>query len=201
MVEGQPAGHVLRSCFIGMNVAERLQLSEEERSALFYALLLKDAGCSSNSSKVAALFESDDLQVKRALKTVDWSRLPKTFVYMVRNVSPEGSLVRDGEEAPGADLRRAHARGAVLEHRRHGRQPTREAGRLGLPPGRNRIASVAAPRILGVADIFNALSQDRPYREAILMEKILGIIGKESEEKLSPESVEALGELVSKGEL
>ncbi len=33
------------------------------------------------------------------------------------------------------------------------------------------------------------------------MEKVLGIIGKESEEKLSPGSVEALGELVSKGEL
>jgi HD-GYP domain-containing protein (c-di-GMP phosphodiesterase class II) len=49
MVEGQPEGHVLRSCFIGMTIAERLQLSEEQRSALFYALLLKDAGCSSNA--------------------------------------------------------------------------------------------------------------------------------------------------------
>jgi hypothetical protein len=34
MVEGQPEGHVLRSCFIGMTIAERLQLSEEQRSAL-----------------------------------------------------------------------------------------------------------------------------------------------------------------------
>lgn len=92
MVEGQPAGHVLRSCFIGMKVAERLKLSQEERSALFYALLLKDAGCSSNSSKVAALFESDDFRAKGALKTIDWSRLPKAFVYVARNVSPEGSV-------------------------------------------------------------------------------------------------------------
>ena len=29
MVEGQPAGHVLRACFIGMRIAERVQLSEE----------------------------------------------------------------------------------------------------------------------------------------------------------------------------
>ena len=92
MVEGQPAGHVLRSCLIGMKVAQRLRLSEEERSALFYALLLKDAGCSSNSSKVAALFESDDFRAKQALKTVDWSRLPKAVVYVARNVSPEGSV-------------------------------------------------------------------------------------------------------------
>lgn len=56
-------------------------------------------------------------------------------------------------------------------------------------------------RILAVADIFDALSQDRPYREAMPMEKVLGIIEKESREKLSPESVEALRELVSKGEL
>lgn len=92
MVEGQPAGHVLRSCFIGMKVAESLQLSEDERSALFYALLLKDAGCSSNSSKVAALFESDDFRAKGKLKTVDWSQLPNAFLYVAQNVSPEGSL-------------------------------------------------------------------------------------------------------------
>ncbi len=92
MAEGQAAGHVLRSCFIGMKVAQRLRLSEEERSALFYALLLKDAGCSSNSSKVAALFESDDFRAKKALKTTDWSRLPNAFLYVARNVSPEGSL-------------------------------------------------------------------------------------------------------------
>jgi hypothetical protein len=44
-VEGQPEGHTIRSCLIGMTIAERLSLTEDERSALFYALLLKDAGC------------------------------------------------------------------------------------------------------------------------------------------------------------
>ncbi len=56
-------------------------------------------------------------------------------------------------------------------------------------------------RILAVADVFDALSQDRPCRKAMPMEKVLAIIGGESGEKLSPESVEALGELVSKGKL
>ena len=45
VVGGQPAGRVLRSCFIEMRSAERVRLSEEERSALLYALLLEDAGC------------------------------------------------------------------------------------------------------------------------------------------------------------
>jgi putative nucleotidyltransferase with HDIG domain len=85
-VEGQPEGHAVRSCFIGMSVAERLGLSEERRSALFYALLLKDAGCSSNASRVAALLDADDSGAKSALKMVDRDRLPEAVAYLVRNV-------------------------------------------------------------------------------------------------------------------
>jgi HD-GYP domain-containing protein (c-di-GMP phosphodiesterase class II) len=92
LVEGQPQGHVLRSCLIGMAVAERLGLDEERRSALFYALLMKDAGCSSNASRVAALFGADDFGPKRALKTVDWSRLPDSVLYVARSVSPDAEI-------------------------------------------------------------------------------------------------------------
>ena len=92
IVEGQPEGHIVRSCYIGMMVGERLGLTEEQRSALFYALLLKDAGCSSNASRVTALFDSDDFQAKRKMKTVDWSRLPRAALYAARTVSPEGAL-------------------------------------------------------------------------------------------------------------
>jgi HD-GYP domain-containing protein (c-di-GMP phosphodiesterase class II) len=56
-------------------------------------------------------------------------------------------------------------------------------------------------RILGVADVFDALSQDRHYRPAMPMEKVLTILKKESGQKLSPECVEALEDLISKGEL
>jgi len=92
MVEGQPEGHALRSCLIGMAVGERMRLDEEGRSALFYALLIKDAGCSSNASKVSALFGADDFEAKRAFKTVNWSRLPNAAVYVARSVSPGGAV-------------------------------------------------------------------------------------------------------------
>ncbi len=92
VVEGQPEGHVVRSCYIGMTIGERLGLSEQQRSALFYALLLKDAGCSSNASRVTTLFDADDLEAKRAMKTVDWSRLSPAALYVARVVSPDGSL-------------------------------------------------------------------------------------------------------------
>jgi len=91
-VEGQPEGHAIRSCFIGMALAERLGLPEERRSALFYALLLKDAGCSSNASKVAALFDADDAGVKMALKRIDRERLPEVVPYLVRSVGRGRSL-------------------------------------------------------------------------------------------------------------
>ena len=56
-------------------------------------------------------------------------------------------------------------------------------------------------RTLAVADMYDALTQDRPYREALPKEKALNILGAESGEKLSPTSVAALGELAGKGAL
>src|ERR671915_1155567 len=92
MTEGEPPGHATRSCLIGMRLAAELNLDAEARSNLFYALLLKDAGCSANSAKMAALFGADDHVVKRSSKRVDWSgRLP-AFLWSVRTVAPRGSL-------------------------------------------------------------------------------------------------------------
>ena len=92
MVEGQSEGHIVRSCFLGMSIGESLGLAEKQRSALFYALLLKDAGCSSTSSGVAALFDADDFEVKKTLKTTDRGRLSESLLYVARTVSPGGNL-------------------------------------------------------------------------------------------------------------
>ena len=91
ITEGQPAGHAARSCLIGMKIASELSLSQEERSALFYGLLLKDLGCSSNSSKVCSLFGADDRTVKCELKTTNWSSLIKSLGYVFRNAGQGGS--------------------------------------------------------------------------------------------------------------
>ena len=47
-----------------MRLAEAIGLDAAQRSSLFYALLLKDAGCSTNAAKIAALFGADDAAVK-----------------------------------------------------------------------------------------------------------------------------------------
>jgi putative nucleotidyltransferase with HDIG domain len=92
ITEGQPAGHAARSCLIGMRIAEQISLSHDEKCALFYGLLLKDLGCSSNASKVCALFGSDDRRLKCDLKTTNWTSMVESAGYVMRNVGKGGSL-------------------------------------------------------------------------------------------------------------
>src|SRR5690242_677594 len=93
IAEGEPPGHARRSCLIGMRVADEMRLGPVERSDLFYALLLKDAGCSANSAHMSALFGADDQVAKRTSKLVDWSRPLAAFRWSVRTVAPDGSLI------------------------------------------------------------------------------------------------------------
>jgi HD-GYP domain-containing protein (c-di-GMP phosphodiesterase class II) len=85
VTEGQPMGHSVRSCAIGMRIGEEIGLAAEERSSLFYALLLKDAGCSSNSARLSSLFGADDLELKRARKLSDQKRPGASLRYVLRH--------------------------------------------------------------------------------------------------------------------
>jgi len=44
LTEGAVHGHALRSCLLGMRIADEAKLTSEEKSSLYYALLLKDIG-------------------------------------------------------------------------------------------------------------------------------------------------------------
>ncbi|MBF8450240.1 HD-GYP domain-containing protein [Aeromonas dhakensis] len=73
MTEGQPRGHCIRCCWIGSRLAERLALDARQRHDLYYMLLLKDLGCSSNAARICELYLTDDLHFKRDFKLVDGS--------------------------------------------------------------------------------------------------------------------------------
>jgi len=88
ITEGQPRGHTERSCVIGMRLVAALGLDDATCSSVFYALLLKDAGCSSNASKVAALFGADDAVVKRSRRLTDTSSRSEAVGHMLRTVAP-----------------------------------------------------------------------------------------------------------------
>lgn len=82
MTEGQPPGHCMRVCWIGMHVGQALGLPEPELWELYYVLLLKDLGCSSNAARICELYLTDDLAFKRDFKRVDDS-LPAVMRFVV----------------------------------------------------------------------------------------------------------------------
>lgn len=93
LTEGQPAGHCVRTCWIGCNIGRHLGLTSSELSDLYYALLLKDLGCSSNAARICELYEADDRAFKRGYKTVGTS-LAATLVFVARNSAPRQPLRR-----------------------------------------------------------------------------------------------------------
>src|ERR1700751_180715 len=97
IAEGEPPGHAARSCLIGMRLADELALDTATRSDLFYALLLKDAGCSANAAHMAALFGADDQAAKHTSKLVDWARPVSAFMWSLKTVAPDGSLSEKSE--------------------------------------------------------------------------------------------------------
>lgn len=95
LTEGQPMGHAVRSCILGMRIADELQLGAQERTDLYYALLLKDAGCSTNAARMHNILGSDDIRAKKEVKFEDWTKPSLSGLrYLMRNVLPGHSWLR-----------------------------------------------------------------------------------------------------------
>jgi putative nucleotidyltransferase with HDIG domain len=95
LTEGAVAGHALRSCVLGMRLANRAGLPQEELSGLYYALLLKDVGCSSNAARMCQIVGGDDRAIKAGVKLEDWTQPGKpklsTLKLMWETVLPGAS--------------------------------------------------------------------------------------------------------------
>jgi len=81
ITEGQPKGHCVRCCWIGMHIGREIGLDEREQWELYYTLLLKDLGCSSNAARICELYLTDDLRFKHDFKTVG-DRLPSVLHFV-----------------------------------------------------------------------------------------------------------------------
>lgn len=71
ITEGQPAGHCIRACWIGTHIGQRIGLSGGDLDDLYYTLLLKDLGCSSNAARMSSLYLAEDQAFKRQFKKLD----------------------------------------------------------------------------------------------------------------------------------
>ncbi len=169
ITEGQPPGHAVRTCLIGMRIAERVGVPAAERGSLFYALLLKDLGCSSNAARLCSVFGADDRALKRDYKLTDWSRRGPSLAYALKHAvpdaSPMGRVLRVAsmafkDKGSGREMMQTRCdRGADIASMLGFSEATREAIRTidehwdghGLPEG---LAGGAIPhlgRIVGLA--------------------------------------------------
>jgi HD-GYP domain-containing protein (c-di-GMP phosphodiesterase class II) len=107
ITEGQPAGHCVRCGWIGTHIGRRIGLSEEQMWELYYTLLLKDLGCSSNAARICELYLTDDLNFKHDYKKVGDS-LPQVLGFVLKHTGLKAGLaerfrsvmtiLRDGPE-------------------------------------------------------------------------------------------------------
>lgn len=99
LTEGAVPGHALRSCVLGMRLGEELGLPPDQRASLYYSLLLKDVGCSSNAARLCQIIGGgDERKIKAGVKLEDWTRpgrpRPSTLRLLWSNVLPGAGPMR-----------------------------------------------------------------------------------------------------------
>ena len=91
ITEGQPEGHCVRCCWIGMHIGRRIGMSDDSLWGLYYTLLLKDLGCSSNAARICELYLADDRDFKQGFKTVGDS-LPQVLGFVLSHTGLKAPL-------------------------------------------------------------------------------------------------------------
>jgi HD-GYP domain-containing protein (c-di-GMP phosphodiesterase class II) len=88
LTEGQPRGHSMRCAWIGVHVGQVLKLDADRLSDLYYTLLLKDSGCSSNAARLWELYGGDERLIKHDYKTVDAQSMLAVGQFVLRHTGP-----------------------------------------------------------------------------------------------------------------
>lgn len=131
LTEGLLAGHSARTCWLAMRLGDAIGLEEASMESLFYAALLKDAGCSSNAAALTEIFGGDERALKRMQATAGRS-LVSSAVLSVRALSASEPLPARVRRLVHLAVHGAAARRAV-EHTRCERG-AQIAGKAGFGP-------------------------------------------------------------------
>jgi len=107
LTEGAVHGHALRSCLLGMRIAAEAKLPSDLTNSLYFALLLKDVGCSSNASRMCEILGGHERAVTAGVKLEGWAKKPSQV---------KGKVLRNNA-VPGPTARVARiARIGVTQH-------------------------------------------------------------------------------------
>jgi len=116
MVEGQPAGHCVRCCWIGIHIGHEIGLNDVQIWELYYTLLLKDLGCSSNAARICELFLTDDISFKQHSKTLDGS-LPQALRFVLSHTGLKVGLAERFRGLVNVFLNTGHIGRELIEAR------------------------------------------------------------------------------------
>lgn len=128
--EGQPRGHGLRCCWVGMRIGQELSLQSEQLRDLYFTLLLKDAGCSSNSARLVQRYGSDDLSIKQSFKLVDSQNLVQVARFVLEHTRLKYGMAENHQNLARLIVEGERLADEVAEAR--SRKGAEIAGRLGL---------------------------------------------------------------------
>lgn len=92
LTEGQPAGHCMRCCWLGFRLGERIVLSESALRDLYFTLLLKDAGCSSNAERLFELYACDERAAKHDWLQVNSDSIENVARFVFKHAAPGRGL-------------------------------------------------------------------------------------------------------------
>jgi putative nucleotidyltransferase with HDIG domain len=155
-------GHSARVAAISLEIADEMHLPVKEREALRRAALLHDIGKIGVEDKV--LRKAGPLSEAEADDMREHPRIGHDMLKGLRFLQPS---------LPG-----------VLHH--HERWDG-----TGYPTGLKGTAIPVAVRILSVADVFDALTSDRPYRQGLSSDAVIAAIRAESGLQFDPDVVTA----------
>jgi HD-GYP domain-containing protein (c-di-GMP phosphodiesterase class II) len=209
LTEGHPRGHSARTCLIGMALGRVIGLPAQDQQDLFYALLLKDAGCSANAERMCQVFGGDDQAAKRGARERDWRTFRGQASYALKFAEPGGSLgarlkkllaLATGGRALGRSLYQIRCeRGADIAQALGFSKVTADAIRSmdehwdggGYPEGLKGQSIPMLARIVGVAQVAEIFAeQDGP-------EAALAVVGERRGRWFDPDLVIAFGDVAA----
>jgi HD-GYP domain-containing protein (c-di-GMP phosphodiesterase class II)/DNA-binding CsgD family transcriptional regulator len=74
LTRGHPPGEAMRACLLAGELARRAGVAEAQQSDIYYATLLRFAGCAATSHELAAALGGDDVVVRARGDMIDASR-------------------------------------------------------------------------------------------------------------------------------
>ncbi|MGH9277565.1 MAG: HD domain-containing phosphohydrolase [Acidimicrobiales bacterium] len=127
---GQPMEHGLRTCWLSLNVAERLGLEAATRSGVYHVALLRFLGCTSDATEAAALAGGDDVAFNALFGPMLNAQPGEGLRFLVRHLAEDLPLPARVGRVAGA---LADPGGARRSLSGHCEAASRLATRLGMP--------------------------------------------------------------------